>query len=419
MKNNLFFLLIAIVSVIGCTKELDADEFTPCEDLNELVVTPSWSSSLHPGANIFEPMEPKEYNDFLIYSHGHEQSQIITKRNLITGEIVFEKNIEGLDGSNNILHNNEIIFVEYGRILSLNLDDFEIRVIWEFEIYPQATMDEGLAIIDNRLVFPIHELVSENNYQERLISIDLENGNSETLYQWPDTTERRPNVKNFKLYKNTNGEKIITLIYGNGPISFDYFETAKLESINLTTAEILMEVDLLPDSTKILEVNSFEIYHEQVNIELIEKTDFAISLSSIEYRSYNTNTGVALWTNEYDTDGRVLYFKTYDEDRNSITLLVGSSILEVNLISGELVNEKLNIQGFRSYNNIQRGSEIIFTLNNQIKIVDLDISCITKVIKIESVETELNPLEYYIFYNENRQEIYVYNQTNFLAIPYE
>ena len=151
MKNNYSYLLIALISISSCTKELEADEFTPCgENIQEIKITPNWTAPLDPvNSHLYKPMKPIEYNGHLIHSIGYGQEQIIVKRDLETKEIVLQKEILRLDYDGAIIHNHELIYVELGRILALNLNSFETRIIWQYSFNPHYTEIEKDILIVN------------------------------------------------------------------------------------------------------------------------------------------------------------------------------------------------------------------------------------------------------------------------------
>ena len=420
MINKYLYLLIALLAFSGCTKELDADQFTPCGDaLEEIQITPTWTGPLSPtSSTLFKPMRPVEYNGFLIHCIGHGQEQIIVKRNLETKEIVLQKEIHRLDYDGVIQNNHELIYVELGRILALDLNTFDIRTLWDYNYSPHSTeIEEDISIINGKLVFIDLKQVDNSKYVDQLISLDITNLNHDVLFEWNEKPQSSIGIYRFKVWENINGNLMLNYLEGYSSFQIGFLSAGKLGCVNLTNNNLLYENDILEEYEDDIDIEGFEIFGNQVNIEMQIGGNLFTNEFITQYKSFNAETGQLLWSKDYKTAGLVFKFNSYNEARNSVIILSQSNLLELDLSSGEQLNEEIVVLGLISDHNFQIGSKLGFVHQYEIKFFDLEIGCITQSTRINNGFAD-NRVQNDIFYNELKKTIYAYNQSEFLAIPY-
>lgn len=420
MTNKYLYLLFALIVFSSCTKELEADQFTPCGDvLEETVITPKWTAALNSmNSNIFKPMRPVEYNGFLIHSVGHGQEQIVVKRNLETKEIVLQQEILRLDNDGVIQHNHELIYVELGRILALDLNTFGIRTIWDYNYNPHYTeIEDDITIVNGKLIFVDLKQVDNSNYVEQLISLDIASLNHDVLFEWKEKLQPIIGIYRFKLWENTNGESMLNYLDGYGGLQGGFLSVGKLGCVNLTNNNLLYENDILAEYEDDIDIEGFDLFGNQINIEMQIGGNTFTNEFITQYKSFNAETGQLLWSKDYKTGGSEFKFNTYSEARNSVTLVSQSNLLEIDLSSGEQLNEEIALFGLISNHNFLIDSRIAFVQQYEIKFFDLEIGCITQSITIDNEPAD-NRVKSDLYYNELSNTIYAYNQTEFLAIPY-
>lgn len=412
MKNRYLLILIVFFALSGCTKELAVDEFTPCGGkIEETLLSVNWKHLLDQDKSLYETFEPVVFDNTLIYTIGQDDfNYIVIKRDLTTGEIVKEEIVYWLLGGQSFRHEDEMIFVELGRILAMSLHTLETRLLWDFEYSPHFTgIDEDLTMIDNRLYFT--DLAFNNNtgqYYDRLISLNIKNLEYEQLYEWDEKPQAFYGVHRFKIWKNENGENTMTYLDGRSLSGFqsDALSIGRLGTVNLLTKELLFENNILVEFDDYVVIDGFEIYENQVHIEMNLQNFSQYDLTI--FNSYETRTGTLLWTNEFTTNGQPFEINRYYQNRNSLIIKAYSTVHEIDLDTGEIINNNIAINSNGYFFNF--GTKIGYVFDGEIRVFDPKIGCITESYNIP--ENILNA----VTYNPDLDVLYTYTNSKFVEL---